>query len=78
MPKKPEWQQIAETIIETHDGQMYYSFKDVCKIIGCGINKVPCLFNDAGILVKKVGTCKRVSAYDIASVMCDKRTSAVG
>jgi len=78
MPSKPDWHLAAEAIIKEHGGKMYFNFGEVSKIIGCGIHTVPRLFYDAGIAVKKVGPSKRVSAYDIATVMTSGRTSAVG
>jgi hypothetical protein len=78
MPKKSEAHIMAEAIISQHDGQAYYNFSEVGKIIGCGRNTVALVLDKAGILVKKVGPSKRVSAYDIASLMCLQRTVPYG
>ena len=68
---------MAESIIKTHDGQAYYNFGQVSKIIGCGINTVAHLLHNSGVVVKRVGPSKRVSAYDIAYVMHRTRVAAI-
>ena len=67
----------AEMIVKSHDGRVYFNFKDVSKIIGCDPDRIARMFLDAGILIKKSGRDKRVSAYDIAEVMCYGRVSPV-
>lgn len=67
----------AELIIKTHDGQAYFNFGEISKILGCGINTVPALLHNSGITVKKVGPSKRVSAYEIAALMCSKRIAPI-
>jgi len=68
---------MAESIINTHDGQAYYNIGEVSKIIGCGPNTVPLLLHESGIIVKYVGPSKRISAYDIATLMCQNRVAAI-
>jgi len=68
---------MAESIIATHDGQAYYNFGEVSKIVGCGINTIPALLHESGIIVKHVGPSKRISAYDIAALMCQGRKAAI-
>jgi hypothetical protein len=77
MAAKPEWQIIAEGIIKQHNGKAYFNLGEARKIIGCGENTTARLFHDAGIVVKKIGRSKRVSAYDIASMMMNERIAAV-
>lgn len=77
MPRIPDVQILADTIIRTHDGKAYYNFTEVKEIIGCGINNVPRVLHDAGILVKKVGPSKLVSAYDIATAMHSDRIAPI-
>ena len=70
-----ETKTIAEKIIEDNDGKIYYSIQGVAKIIGCGRNRVPLMLNDHGILVRKMGAKKMVTAYDIAELMASGRVS---
>ena len=67
----------AEIIIKTHDGQTYFNLGEVSKIIGCGVNTVAAYLHDSGITVKQVGPSKRVSAYDIAELMCKGRVAPI-
>jgi len=77
MPRKSEIQIMTESIMETNGGKAFFNFREVSKIIGCGINTVPGLLYNEGVTVKKVGTSKRVSAYEIAQLMCTNRTVAI-
>lgn len=76
MPTLGEIKTMGDNIVRSHSGQVYFNFGEVAKIIGCGINTVPALFSDAGMLVKKVGPSKRVSAYDVAELMYSKRIAS--
>ena len=69
---------MAESIINTHDGQAYFNYGQASKIIGCGENTVAHLFSNSGVIVKRVGPSKRVSAYDIAYVMYSGRVAPTG
>ena len=77
MSNKAEIQSMTNALIESHDGQAYFNFGEVSKIIGCGINTVPVILRNAGITVKKIGPSKRVSAYDLALFMASSRISPV-
>lgn len=68
---------MADSIIKAHDGQAYFNFGQTSKIIGCGINTLPHLLHNSGIIVKRVGPSKRISAYDIAELMCIGRVAAI-
>ena len=68
---------MAESIMKTHDGKAYFNFSDVSKIIGCSINTIPALLHESGIIVKRVGPSKRISAYNIAEIMCSKRIAPI-
>lgn len=72
-----EIKQMAELIIKTQNGKSYFNFSEASKIIGCGVNTVPPLMHENGVIVKQVGRSKRVSAFDIAEVMCTRRTAAI-
>jgi beta-N-acetylglucosaminidase len=72
-----EVKMIADSIIQAHDGQAYYNFGEVSKIIGCGINTVSHMLHNSGIIVKRVGPSKRISAYDIADLMCTGRVAVI-
>ena len=68
---------MAEAIIITHDGQAYYNIGEVSKIVGCGINTTAAMLHESGIIVKRVGPSKRISAYDIAALMSQGRVAAI-
>jgi hypothetical protein len=74
---RSEVKTIAESIMKMNDGRAYFNFGQASKIIGCGINTVPSLLHNSGIIVKRVGPSKRISAYDIAEVMCTGRVAAI-
>ena len=74
---KAEIKVMAEAIINAHKGQAYFNFGEAHKIIGCGINTLPHLLHTSGIIVKRVGPSKRISAYDIAELMCTGRVAAI-
>jgi len=75
--RKTERQAMAESIIESYNGQAYFNFGEISKIIGCGIHTVPRILYDAGIAVKQIGPSKRVSAIDLAEMMSGGRVSAI-
>ncbi len=77
MSAKSEITAMAQAIIEAHAGQAYYNFEQASKIIGCGRNTLAHHLHSAGILVKKVGPSKRVSAYDLASCMYSGRIAPI-
>ena len=68
---------MAEAIIKAHDGKAYYNIGEVSKIIGCGANTVPALLHESGITVRRVGPSKRISAYDIAELMCKDKIAPI-
>ena len=74
---KQEIKANAESIIKAHDGQAYFNFRQASRIIGCGINTMPSLLHNSGVIVKRVGPSKRISAYDIAELMCTGRIAAI-
>lgn len=77
MSRQDEIKAMAEVIIRTHDGQAYFNFGEVSKIIGCGANTVAYILHQSGVLVKRVGPSKRVSAYGLAEFMHSKRIAPI-
>jgi len=77
MSKNQEINHMANNIIQVHDGKFFFNFREASKIIGCGRNTFANLLHNQGILVRKVGPSKLVSAYDIASVMCSDRVAPI-
>ncbi len=77
MSAKSEITTMAHAIIKTHDGQAYYNFEQASKIIGCGRNTIAHCLHRAGVLVKKVGPSKRISAYDLAEFMYYDRIAPI-
>jgi len=77
MPNKPNWQILAEKIIDDHDGRILYNFRDVQKITGYSINTIAGRLYRAGISVQKDGHSKRVNAYDLAEFILKGRVSAI-
>ena len=68
---------MAETIMRNHGGQAYFNYDEVSQIIGCGRNTVAAILHESGIIVKRVGPSKRISAYDIAELMSKNRVAAI-
>lgn len=64
---------IGDGIIRAHNGQAFFNMTEAHKIIGCGENTITALVHSHGITVKPVGPSKRISAYDIAEIMCSNR-----
>lgn len=77
MANNSEIKAMTQALIDTHGGQAYFNFTEISKIVGCGINTVGAILHNAGVVVKRVGPSKRVSAYDIAKFMCDKRIAPI-
>lgn len=77
MSRVSEAQIMAEAIINAHGGKAFFNFGETSKIIGCGINTIPSLLYESGILVKKVGPSKRISALDIAMLMTQERIAPI-
>jgi len=77
MSKNKEIDHMAINIMQMHDGKAYFNFREASKIIGCGRNTFANLLHNQGILVRKVGPSKRVSAYDIATIMCSDRVAPI-
>lgn len=69
MPHNPKTQIMTEAIIKEHGGQAYFNIEESAKIIGCGRNTLARILSDAGITVKKIGTSKRISAFDLVMLM---------
>ena len=67
---------MAELLIKTQ-GQAMFSFGECSKLIGCGPNHLARYFHEAGILVKKQGPAKLISAYNLAEYMCINRVSPI-
>ena len=78
MSQTNEAKVMAQTIVDTHKGQAYFNISQACKIVGCGRRTLISGLNQAGILVKKVGPSKRISAYDLAVYMCLERVVPYG
>ena len=72
-PDSREVTRIAKLLIETHGGKSFYNLTEAAKIAGCGINTLPVALYEAGYLVKKLGTSKRISAYELAEFMMTDR-----
>ena len=77
MSRAADIRAAAEMIVKANDGRVYFNFKDASKIIGCDADRMARMFLEAGILVKKSGRDKRISAFDIAEVMCYGRVSPI-
>lgn len=77
MSTKSEIAAMAKIIVETHGGQVYFNFDQASKIIGCGRNTIAHCLHRAGVLVKKVGPSKRISAYDLAEFMYYDRIAPI-
>ena len=77
MPINPDIQSMVDALLKYHNGKAYFSFGEISKMIGCGVNNVPRLLHDSGVLIKKIGTCKKVSAFDIATIMCAGRIAPI-
>jgi len=77
MGRKDEIKAMAEMLIKNNEGQAYFNLGDCSRIIGCGVNTVAREFHNAGILVKRVGPSKRVSAYDLAAYMSLGRVAPI-
>ena len=75
--KNQEITTMTKTIIETNGGKAYFNFRQASKILGIGYNAVPAFLHDKGVLVQKMGTNKKVSAYDLAAVMYAGRVAPV-
>ena len=76
MPEKPDWVQQGDAIVAAHDGQMYFNLSEARKITGFGENTISRKLKEAGILVKR-GRDKKISAYDISTMMTTGRVSPV-
>ena len=76
--KSADVKQMAELIIKSNGGRAYFNLTEARKITGYGENTIARRFHNAGILVQTSGRDKRVSAYDIAELMCDSRVAPVG
>lgn len=72
-----EVKNIGDGIIRAHEGQTFFNMTEARKIIGCGENTITALIHSHGITVKKVGPSKRISAYEIAEIMCSKKVCTV-
>lgn len=77
IPQITEIREHANAIIKAHDGKTYFNIREVHKITGYSLGTIPRMFSDQGILVKKDGKSKKVSAFDIAELMVSNRQSAV-
>lgn len=75
--RKEEIIVMTDAIIKAHDGQSYFNFGQASKIIGCGRHTLAHHLNSLGLTVKLVGPSKRISACDIATLMCTDRISPV-
>ena len=54
-----------------------FCFKKAAKILGCHYNTMPSLLNEQGILIKKIGRKKMVSALELAKIMYSNQESPV-
>ncbi len=77
MAHEKEINAMAAAIVQAHDGKAYFNFREISEIVGCGINTVPRVLHEAGVGVKRIGTSKRISAYDLAEFMCLYRVAAI-
>jgi len=75
--RKPKWQEIGDQIVDRYDGRMFFNLKEVSRITGYGRNIIARKLYEAGILVKTEGRDKRISAYEIGTLMATGRIAAV-
>ena len=72
-----EAERIAEMLVRSHGGKAMFNLGDAAKILGQGRNSVPRYLHESGVLVKKVGQEKMVSALQLAEFMCAGRIAPV-
>jgi hypothetical protein len=77
MATKEEIHKHAKLIVETHGGQMLFNLTEVHKIIGSGQNEVARRLHEAGILVKRQGPSKLVTAFDLAEYILANRVAPI-
>jgi hypothetical protein len=77
IPQYQEIKVVAEHITKTagKGTQTYFCFGEVAEILGCHKTTVPRILLEAGVLVSTNGREKKVSAFDIAELMCSRRVS---
>lgn len=67
---------MTEAIILKY-GKIEFTMEEGCFIVNVGVNTLPVMLHDAGILVKKSGKRKLVTAYNLAVLACINRESPV-
>jgi len=68
---------MAENIIRANDGKVLYNLGEVSKLTGYGVNTVPKLLHEHGVLVKKDGKSKKVNIYDLVDFMLSGRVAPI-
>ena len=67
----------TRAIMDSNGGQAQFNFKRSAKILGCHPNLMPRLLDDHGILVKRCGNQKMVSAVELANIIYAKLESPI-
>ena len=77
MAHEKEISAMTSAIVNAHGGKAYFNITEASKIIGCSRNTLPAILHSAGIGIKRIGTSNRVSAYELAGLMCRDRTAPI-
>ena len=65
----------ANLIMERNGGQAFFTFADCARILGCHPTSISNLLNEHGVLVRRLGKKKMVTALDLADVMFSSQES---
>ena len=72
---KSEVDRVAEIIVRSHGGKAMFNLTQAAKVLGQGKNSIARYLQEEGVIVKKVGQEKLVSALQLAEFMCGGRIS---
>ena len=72
-----EVRELGDIIVRNNGGKYLYCFSEISNILNCGINQVPSILNEHGILVKRRGKKKCADAYDLAEIILAGRISPI-
>lgn len=68
---------LAKTIVDQHKGRVFLTFQEAGKVMRIHPDYVGYKLHKAGITVKKIGTKKLVSVYDLVRYMCSERVAPI-
>lgn len=71
--RDPERETIARSLV-AHYGQAAFDLVQSAKIVGTNDKRLKEQINELGILVKRIGTRKLISVYDLCEIICTGRT----